>query len=188
MKSISVYKGMNKISLVIMVITFFVIVILSMMGYARFNLSKYFDNETIYQTITVEYDSFLVEDGYIIFDANSTINDFGGHFIISGNNYIIIKQNGLLDKIADSDEITIVSALGYFGDGWDYPIVQIQYDDITYLKFEEGKNNIVEEYKVQEEIQRRFYIISLPILALSILVFLSSSLILIKFRRIKIFH
>ena len=66
-------------------------------------------------------------------------------FKISGKNYELICESGLLETLTLGQQVTFMSAPKYFGDGYVMPIVWITVDDNTYLNFEEGMANLIAE-------------------------------------------
>ena len=67
-------------------------------------------------------------------------------FIIEGENYSIVLENGILDKIKVGDKITFTSATRYFGNGDFMPLVAISIGDEEILSFEEGHKNLMNLY------------------------------------------
>ena len=66
-------------------------------------------------------------------------------FKISGENYELIKENGLFEVLNIGQQVTFKTAPKYFGDGYIMPIVSITIGNNTYLDFEEGTSNYVKE-------------------------------------------
>ena len=66
-------------------------------------------------------------------------------FKISGKNYELIHENGLLEVLHLGHQVTFMSAPKYFGDGYVMPIVSITVDNNTYLDFEDGLSNLISE-------------------------------------------
>lgn len=66
-------------------------------------------------------------------------------FKISGKNYELICESGLLEVLRLGQQVTFMTAPKYFGDGYVMPIVSITVDDNTYLNFEEGMANLLSD-------------------------------------------
>ena len=67
-------------------------------------------------------------------------------FIIEGENFSIVLDNGILDKIKVGDTIEFTSAPRYFGNGDFMPLVALSVGDEELLNFEEGHKNLMDLY------------------------------------------
>lgn len=87
------------------------------------------------------------EDNEVVYigfsDLSSSFSD--SCFKISGKNYELIHENGLLEVLHLGQQVTFMSAPKYFGDGYVMPIVSITVDNNTYLDFEDGLSNLISE-------------------------------------------
>ena len=70
-----------------------------------------------------------------MFDDNS--------FKIVGENLLIVRQNGIDEKLEIGDQVTFVTAPRYFGDGYVMPIVEITVNEEELLSFEDGFANFL---------------------------------------------
>ena len=90
---------------------------------------------------------FHEEDGYIVLWLSEIDESYQvGNFVIEGKNASILLNNGFLEKVKIGDEITFISAPGYFGDGYMMPIVSISFAGETLLSFSEGYKNLMDTY------------------------------------------
>ena len=64
-------------------------------------------------------------------------------FKIVADNYFIVKENGLLEKIEEGTVVKFMTAPKYFGDGYVMPIVAISVDGEEFLTFDEGYENLL---------------------------------------------
>ncbi len=67
-----------------------------------------------------------------------------GVYVANGKNYEVLKENGFLDLDTEDKFVTIVSHPTVFWNGWEYPIVGVQFDNKVYLDEETGKANYLE--------------------------------------------
>lgn len=63
-------------------------------------------------------------------------------FNIVGDNFEIVKERGIEQKIEIGTKVEFVTAPEYFGDGYVMPIVAISADGEELLEFEEGFDNL----------------------------------------------
>lgn len=63
-------------------------------------------------------------------------------FKIVGENLVIVRNNGIDNKLKMGDRIEFVTAPEYFGDGYVMPIVEITVNGEKLLDFEEGFVNL----------------------------------------------
>ena len=68
-------------------------------------------------------------------------------FILDGENYNVVMDKNIIEVLEPNTVVQFVTAPGYFGDGWHYPIVAIEINGITYLEFEEGYENLLDKYR-----------------------------------------
>ncbi len=62
---------------------------------------------------------------------------------IFGDNLLIVRQNGIDEKIKIGDRINFIAAPKIWGDGYCVPIVGISVDGEELLDFEEGYTNLL---------------------------------------------
>ena len=55
----------------------------------------------------------------------------------------VLKKNGFFENVSIGDKIKIVTASRYFYDGYRIPIVAIECDNIVYLDFQTGRENLL---------------------------------------------
>lgn len=63
-------------------------------------------------------------------------------FKIVGENLVIVRNNGLDNKLKTGDRIEFITAPKYFGDGYVMPIVEITVNGEKLLDFDEGFVNL----------------------------------------------
>ncbi len=90
----------------------------------------------------------LTDDGllYLGIDLEENHGFSDSSFKLNEANTDIVVKNGLLDSLTIGKRCTIISAPKYFGDGYVYPIVEIQIDDCVYLEFDQGYKNFMKKY------------------------------------------
>ena len=64
-------------------------------------------------------------------------------FKIVGENLKTVQDNHIDDKLKTGEQITIITAPKYFGDGYVLPIVSISINGENLLDFEEGYTNLL---------------------------------------------
>ena len=65
-------------------------------------------------------------------------------FKIIGENLNVVRANSIDNKLKIGEQITIITAPKYFGDGYVMPIVAISIGDEKFLEFEEGYKNLLD--------------------------------------------
>lgn len=147
-------------------IMFWIIIIFSMLGYANIGLEKHYSKDSSYEAKTIVIEEILSypEDEVIIFCIEGDYN----RFKITDLNYYLAIENGILEAVKVGDEIDIIYGKGDFGDGWQYPIVQIEKDGLIYLEKEVAKEILVSYWMAKSKTYIRFYIITFSILGLSV--------------------
>lgn len=150
------------------VVTAFVMLVYAMLGGADFSLPQYYVNDDVYEKIELTVDFIKVDDDRLYLSGSHNADHFDNYFIIFGENLEVISENGLLDKMTEGDNIIVISAPGYFGDGWKYPIAGVEYDGEIYLKYDTGKTNIVEKFKADNEAQADFFEATFIVLGFSL--------------------
>lgn len=112
------------------------------------NTVNYYNDESNYITFDCAVENFSIEDDYVYITFAHSQKEFYTRFCINGKNVDLAINNGLTDILQKDAILTITSAPGYFGDGWSYPIVEIDHNGNTILPYEIGKTNNLE---VQQE-------------------------------------
>lgn len=74
-------------------------------------------------------------------EMSTTLDD--NCFKIVGENLRIVEASEAFDKLQPGQQITIITAPRYFGDGYIYPIVGLSIDGQTLLEFDEGYQNFL---------------------------------------------
>ena len=65
-------------------------------------------------------------------------------FKIVGKNLEITQNNKIDDKLKTGEQITLVTAPKYFGDGYVMPVISISISGENLLEFEEGYKNLLD--------------------------------------------
>ena len=68
-------------------------------------------------------------------------------FSIEYGNFEIAEKNGIVETAKIGNKVSFITAPQYFGDGYIMPIVSITIDGVCFLSFEEGFENLQEQYK-----------------------------------------
>lgn len=133
---------MKKICLIIICI----FSIMTCSGCYKDKMLKYYSNDKNYSRIICRIeDIYKFEDNYVCVKlSGANGNELNcNEFCIIPRNYDVLSENGFFDKIKISDEIQILAAIQVFGDGYDIPIVEIEFNGECYLDFETGKENLL---------------------------------------------
>lgn len=97
------------------------------------NQSDYYSDKTNYEKINVEVEG-------IRFNENRTIIYFNQTYCFVGDNVSVVLNNNI-EELINGDVVSIYVALGYFKDGYDFPIVGLEKNDTIYLNFDLGVEN-----------------------------------------------
>ena len=110
------------------------------------NEYSYYSDVSNYESIraTVDEIHYKDDESRIIINVSDieAPSTYDSSFRIKGANYNVVIENGIMDKLAEGDEIEIVSAPAYFGDGYIYPIVSLTVGDEELLSFDVGVENL----------------------------------------------
>lgn len=108
---------------------------------------KYYSDKSNFVTVTAEVTYIRYHDD----GTGATLAVMGlpegfsdNNFKIVGQNWIIAEGKGIREKLHLGDEITFVTASGYFGDGYIMPIAALTIGDEIVLEFEQGYLNFME--------------------------------------------
>lgn len=127
-------------------------VVLLLLGLPSSSMKKYYSDLSNYEVLTVNVVEIndYPEDERIYFqvDIVSSESSYEGHFVIEGDSYNVVIDNDILSEISKDDQLTITSAPGYFGDGYDYPIVDLSFEGKEYILFNDGTSNLLEYLEV----------------------------------------
>lgn len=139
--------------IVLIAINSFILFILLLLGSGTLATPDYYYNKRFFEKIECVVEDFYIDEERLtvglVLDHNNM--NFDKYFIIQAKNYEILEDKGFLELLDKGLEIEIVSAPGYFGDGWNYPIVEIKIDNVTYLDFTVGFENNLEYYKESKQ-------------------------------------
>ncbi len=107
---------------------------------------KYYEEKGNYTEArgTVTYISYDEKSKALYIDFSVTDPVFEDTcFKIVGDNYDIVKKNGIESILKNGSEVTFVTAPRYFGDGYVMPMVSISVGADTLLTFDEGFSNLL---------------------------------------------
>ena len=79
----------------------------------------------------------------VTYQSNSTYHFEYYNFKIVGENFQIVQEQNIDEKIKEGDEITFIAAPRYFYDGYAIPIVALSIGDEHVLEFDEGVDNLL---------------------------------------------
>lgn len=110
-------------------------------------MREYYSEKSNYVTAvgTVAYISFNEAEHSLYIDFSVLTPTFDDTcFKIVGKNYDLVQEKGIEALIQVGDQIEVITAPKYFGDGYVMPIVSISVDGEMLLEFEEGFTNFLE--------------------------------------------
>jgi|GEM_PF-1538647 len=110
---------------------------------------EYYSDQNNFITESAVVDDIIhnEERGYIVLCLSEIDERYQRpEFRIYEDNYTIVKENGILDKIAVGNTVTFTSAPRLFGNGYMTPVVALSCGEDELLSFEEGYENLMEEY------------------------------------------
>ena len=114
-------------------------IVIFFLGAAHFTMLPYYKDISHYETYTITIIDISYKEDYIVIHC-----DLGyEYFSISGRNYHHVINQNMESNINSGDQVNIVTALAYFGDGYQYPIVGIEKNGVTYLDSEQGIENLL---------------------------------------------
>ena len=82
--------------------------------------------------IEIEFENEKIHDHYLYHPLR-----------VMSKNKEVLKKNGFFENVSIGDKIKIVTASRYFYDGYRIPIVAIECDNIVYLDFQTGRENLL---------------------------------------------
>lgn len=80
----------------------------------------------------------------VTYQSNSTYHFEYYGFKIVGENFRIVHEKNIDEKVKMGDKITFIAAPRYFYDGYSIPIVAISIGDECILEFNEGVDNLLQ--------------------------------------------
>ena len=134
---------MNKLLRIVLVLGIIFALVLSPSCDTK-KIKDYYANENVYisATGTVSHITYNEEGGSLHIGFTDLSSQFDDNtFQIVGQNYNIVIERGIEEKLKIGDTITFITAPKYFGDGYQMPIVEIVINDETLLAFDEGFAN-----------------------------------------------
>ena len=111
---------------------------------------KYYSNLNNYITESAIVDAITISEEYRTVSIRFTEIDEAYQmsvFMVYEENYDIVIENGIADKITVGDVVTFTSAPRIFGNGYKMPIVALSMGDDIILSFVEGYTNWMERYR-----------------------------------------
>lgn len=120
------------ISVIASIVIFFI-------GASHFFMLPYYKDTSNYETHIITITDISYFEDYMIIQCDLEYE----YFRISGRNYEYVINQNIENNINDGDQVSIVTALAYFGDGYTYPIVGIEKNGVTYLGSEQGLENLL---------------------------------------------
>ena len=149
-------------SIFICVVSFFVSLLFLMGGLGNFRLPSYYGDVEMYVETQIVVNQIEYYDESIVV-VEKDENNYEHRYVIYGDNYNIFIEKRKEKDLKENDLITIHTAYGYFGDGWQYPIASLKCDDFVYYDFETGRTNIVNKWEDFNERNRKIWSIMIPI-------------------------
>ena len=140
--------GMKKQAGLVMLLAF--IMVFGLTGcYERRERAYYSDvNNFITEEAVVDNIIYNEKDGYLVFWLSEIDEAYSaGDFILREENARLLVERGVLDKVAQGDVIVFTSAPRFFGDGYFMPIVSLSVAGEELLRFDEGYENLMQEYR-----------------------------------------
>ena len=137
------------------------------LGASHFSMLPYYKDTSNYETHTVTIIDISYYDDFIIIHC-----DLGyEYFTLSGSNHKHVINQNIESNINNGDQVTLVTALAFFGDGYTYPIVGIEKNGVTYLDSEQGIQNLLVDL-TRERIEF-FGILALSLGAVTFFIFMA---------------
>lgn len=121
---------------------------------------EYYSDDNNYERFECSVDSYVVYDDMIAIDFVHLKNNYYESFSISGKNYNLALQNGLLDILQKDVIFKISSADAYLGDGWRYPIVELIYNGDEIIPYAQGKQNFVDYQQQAENCSKNYLMVA----------------------------
>ena len=140
---------MNKISLLklIMIITITCILLVLLCSCNSSEIIEYYSQKENYISVIGTVSNIKYNEDttalYIDLSELSPVLD-DTCFKIVGENLEIVKVNKIDDKLKTGEQISLITAPKYFGDGYVMPIVAISISGENMLNFEEGYKNLLD--------------------------------------------
>lgn len=148
-----------KVRYVVIMFVWFVAAVISLfalifwLGLYSYDIAtpEYYSDDDNYSYFRCDLRSYTVTDNAIYIDFEHNQQDFYNNFVISGKNYDIATDNNIFACLKEGETFYVSAASGYFGDGWNYPVVSLEHDAVTIIPYEQGKQNVVDMQRDKEE-------------------------------------
>lgn len=140
-------KSISLLRCIFMLIIWCVMLVIT--GCYEIHEKKYYSDVNNFITEEAVVDNIIYDaDGGDIVLWLSDIHDSyqSSAFMIKGENFQVVMDREILNKIKIGDVITFTSAPGYFGNGYFMPIVAISISGEELLGFEVGYENLMKGY------------------------------------------
>ena len=137
---------LNKVLIIVLLV---MVMILPGCSY-KLRMLQYYSENSNYEElvgIILNFEEIRgVDDLFIEIEfENENIHD---HYLyhllmVIRKNKEILEKNGFFENVSIGEKINIVTASGYFYDGYRIPIVAIESDNVVYLDFQTGRENLL---------------------------------------------
>lgn len=134
---------------VLVIVLSMMVIILTGCSYKSRMLQYYSENSNYEELVGIilNFEEIRgVDDLFIEIEfENENIHD---HYLyhplmVISKNKEILRKNGFFENVLIGEKIKIVTASGYFYDGYRIPIVAIERDNVVYLDFQTGRENLL---------------------------------------------
>lgn len=129
----------------------------------------YYKNDAVYEEvlcIVVEIEYLQSRPlGFKLSGENLPVGDY---LWLWEKNEAAVAESGFWQEVSLGDEVTVITAAGYFWDAYKVPVVALKTQSKIYLSFELGKQNQIDEL---QEMRRLYLLIFIPFLCAFILSF-----------------
>ena len=138
------------------IISLFALIFWLMMYSYDIGTPEYYSDDENYSYFRCDLKSYKVIDNAIYIEFEHNRKDFYNDFVISGKNFDIATDNNIIACLKEGETFYVTAANGYFGDGWNYPVVSLEHNSVTFIPYEEGKQNVVDMQRDKEAFAIRY--------------------------------
>ena len=139
-------------SLTIGIVLFFVWILVGMLMSISPEMIDYYKTDSNYEEVAC-----IIEEGRFKPKTEKYAKEL---LWLWEKNTAAVEESDFWKDIGEGDEVTVITAPGYFWDGYNLPVVGLRSGTKVYLSFSVGKQNQIEQLT---EIRERYLSVSVPI-------------------------